>query len=218
MSEKIKLDESLGLWPKEKPVPEGYKRCSKCGTAKLIGMFNKDKRRPDGHGYQCKACQKARSKDNYKKHAQKKRHVSNYQKNKEQRREYARERYSEKSEEILAQQKEYHKSKGGKAVLKKAHDKRANAIKNNKGIPYTKFDIIKRDSVELENPVSGEMDNYPVCGICGLPIFDLSDLHLDHIVPIAEGGKDCRDNMRCTHSKCNLKRPRKFDTEDRVIK
>lgn len=46
-----------------------------------------------------------------------------------------------------------------------------------------------------------------ICGICGEPV-TLVNYHVDHIVQRAEGGPDTLDNLRCTHDKCNLGRPR----------
>lgn len=208
---------SLGAWPAEKPVIEGYKRCSACGHAKLLTEFNKDKRRPDGRGYQCKQCQKKRAQSNYKKVQNRNKRKQRYVENKDDHRERARAYYHVNKESILDKQKKYHKSSSGKKVMQRAHAKRRQLMEENKGIPYTYADIVNRDSVDLEHPETGEMVNVPICGICGDPIWDLADMHLDHKVPISEGGLDCRDNMRCTHAKCNLSRPRKFDSESRVI-
>lgn len=44
-----------------------------------------------------------------------------------------------------------------------------------------------------------------VCGICNEPV-DPGDIHLDHIKPWSLGGPDTVDNLRVTHSLCNIKR------------
>ena len=44
-----------------------------------------------------------------------------------------------------------------------------------------------------------------VCQICGDAV-DEDDVHLDHIDPVARGGRSTADNLRVTHSKCNLER------------
>lgn len=44
-----------------------------------------------------------------------------------------------------------------------------------------------------------------VCGICGHPV-PPEDVHVDHIVPVSKGGKSVLDNLRVTHSFCNVSR------------
>ena len=41
-------EDNLGTWPKGDKTPEGYKRCSGCGEAKILDMFNNDTRTKDG--------------------------------------------------------------------------------------------------------------------------------------------------------------------------
>lgn len=49
----------------------------------------------------------------------------------------------------------------------------------------------------------------PDCGICGYPIdYSLGWLHpeaftVDHIMPLAKGGKDVLENKQAAHRKCN---------------
>lgn len=197
----------LGLWDSKDKVPEGYKRCSKCSHALLLSCFNKDSRTKDGKTYQCKECQKENSKKSYKKTKTKVVRQRRYLENIEENRERSREYYQQNREEILEKQKEYHKKGNGKKVMKKAHKKRNELMKKNKGKPYTKFQIIQRDSEDVPDPETGVMVTIPICQICGEPIWD-DNIHIDHIVPIAEGGLDCYDNMRTTHAQCNLTRPR----------
>lgn len=47
-----------------------------------------------------------------------------------------------------------------------------------------------------------ERDNY-TCGICGKYMPDEVGLHIDHIVPVAKGGKTVRSNLQVLCSKCN---------------
>lgn len=41
------------------------------------------------------------------------------------------------------------------------------------------------------------------CGFCGETLED-SKIHIDHIVPVALGGKHLMDNLRLAHAKCNM--------------
>ena len=49
-----------------------------------------------------------------------------------------------------------------------------------------------------------ERDGY-VCRLCGGPV-EPSDVHLDHILPVVRGGRDCESNLQVTHSRCNLRK------------
>lgn len=44
-----------------------------------------------------------------------------------------------------------------------------------------------------------------ICGICGRPVA-FSEMHVDHIRPVSEGGPDVIGNLRISHSACNLRR------------
>ena len=41
------------------------------------------------------------------------------------------------------------------------------------------------------------------CAICGKKIKSLDDLTIDHIVPLAEGGKNVLENYQLAHKACN---------------
>lgn len=41
------------------------------------------------------------------------------------------------------------------------------------------------------------------CAICGRKIKDLEDLTVDHIVPLAKGGKNVIENYQLAHKACN---------------
>lgn len=43
-----------------------------------------------------------------------------------------------------------------------------------------------------------------VCHICAGEIADRSDLHFDHVIPLALGGAHANDNIRPSHARCNL--------------
>ena len=51
------------------------------------------------------------------------------------------------------------------------------------------------------------------CAICGRKIKDLEDLTVDHIVPLARGGKNSIDNYRLAHKTCNEAKGRMMPTE-----
>jgi 5-methylcytosine-specific restriction endonuclease McrA len=49
-----------------------------------------------------------------------------------------------------------------------------------------------------------------VCGICGTAA-DLSDWHLDHVVPLSKGGEHSYANTQVSHPVCNLRKHAKVD-------
>lgn len=42
-----------------------------------------------------------------------------------------------------------------------------------------------------------------VCHICGLEIPSMSDLHMDHVIPLSRGGHHVRSNLKPSHAFCN---------------
>lgn len=46
-------------------------------------------------------------------------------------------------------------------------------------------------------------DHGMVCHICSAPILTRSDLHFDHVIPLAKGGPHTADNIRPAHALCN---------------
>lgn len=44
-----------------------------------------------------------------------------------------------------------------------------------------------------------------VCGICTLQV-ERRDVHIDHIHPVSRGGTNDPDNLRVTHSRCNIRK------------
>lgn len=45
-----------------------------------------------------------------------------------------------------------------------------------------------------------------ICGICGLPIEDMKDCTVDHIVPLAKGGRTTIENCQLAHFDCNQRK------------
>jgi len=178
-----------------------HKRCSTCGEYFEKHHFSSRRASPDGLGYSCKVCERKTAKASYKKGTQKKKSATRYQENKEEYNERAKKRYAEKKEEILAQQAAWRSTKKGKQIMSEAGARRRQRILDQtpNGRDYVVEEIILRDSV----------DGVCICQICGDPIDpDLHDMQIDHIITIASGGSDTRDNVRCTHKTCNLTRPK----------
>jgi len=120
-----------------------------------------------------------------------------YRKKREELLDKNREYYRRTREMRLDYQREYDKSQEGKNIHKKARERRKKRKGDTKD--YTRREIVQRDSDE---------NGTPICQICGYPV-DYRDLQIDHIVPLAQGGKDVKDNVRVAHKTCNVRRTRR---------
>ena len=63
-------------------------------------------------------------------------------------------------------------------------------------------------SKELKEKMFNENN---VCAICGNKIDDISECHIDHIIPWSKGGKTVPENAQLTHSICNQMKSNKID-------
>lgn len=63
--------------------------------------------------------------------------------------------------------------------------------------PSLRYEILKRDNFS--------------CCICGRTCDDGVKLHVDHIIPVAKGGKTVRENLRTLCDECNLGKSDKYD-------
>ena len=62
-----------------------------------------------------------------------------------------------------------------------------------------RYDILKRDGFR--------------CAICGRTAADGVKLHVDHIIPVAKGGKTEPGNLRTLCSECNEGKKDKYDPD-----
>lgn len=53
-----------------------------------------------------------------------------------------------------------------------------------------------------------------LCGICSAWLFEGDPWHVDHIIPVARGGRHREDNLQVTHAKCNLAKGAKLRPGD----
>lgn len=178
-------------------IPPGYKKCGKCGKYKKLYLFNRNKAVKTNCSGNCKDCQRSTSKEHYATHKNTGKHKENYQKNREKRLEYGRTYYKENKDKITKQQKQYHQSSKGRKVMKEAHAKRKYMLAKNAGIPYTLDLLIDRDKQ------GGE---HPICILCGKPILQKRDIHIEHLIPVVMGGADDFTNVGCAHQLCNLRK------------
>lgn len=174
-------------------LPKGYKRCTKCGIAKKIYLFNRNAQAKDNCTSQCKACQAATAQKSYKKNKHKRNYRKYYQENKEKKQAQSRQYYATHKDTLKVKHAQYRATPKGKKAMIKAHAKRAKLLKANVGIPYTREIVLDRDCLG---------GTEPICYLCGKPITGTP--HLDHVIPVVMGGKDCFTNVACVHDVCNL--------------
>jgi hypothetical protein len=196
------------------------KRCSTCKEHKSLDNFSRDKSRKDGISWRCKSChaemnkkyiktpeyrEKQRIKANVRYHANKDelnaKARANRLSNLEEKRLYARNWRASRKKIVNEKQKQWRINNPDKV-------KDSNRRSKN-----------RRRGAKIEHhTIKQALDLYgSSCHLCGQPI-DLKaprwtavpgwelGLHLDHIIRISEGGKDCLDNVRPSHAICNLKR------------
>lgn len=189
--------DDLGEYRDDMDIPDGFKRCGGCKHVMKFYLFNINNASKNKCTGNCKACQKKSASKSYEKTKGNRDYKAYYEQNKERKQEHSRKYYQKNKDKILEQQKNYHRTSKGKKVMRKSHAKRRKLLANNKGIPYKREYVIDRDKL------GGE---YPICYLCGKPIIHDRELHLDHIVAIVLGGKDCFTNVSCTHELCNLRK------------
>jgi hypothetical protein len=193
--------DDLGEVTKGAELPIGYKRCGKCGRGLKFYLFNKNAGSKTNTSGSCKACQKENAKKSYKKTKQKRNYKKYYQENKEIKQAHARKYYEENKDRLKENHKAYLQTKKGKQVMQKAHSKRRKALAENAGVPYERALVIARDGMFIGR-------DHPECYLCNKPIEDTSgaSLHIDHVVPVVQGGLNCFTNVASTHAACNLRR------------
>lgn len=181
---------------KQMEQTEQTKRCSHCKKEKPITEFSKRSASKDGLSYTCKACERETSKRSYKRRKEQRKRQRYYREHREEILQRSHENYMANREARLAFHKEYRVRNPG--VLRRAEARRRKRLKEAESDGVSREEIIKRDSV----------GGVAICQICGKPILKFTDLHIDHIVPLGEGGSDTADNKRVVHKSCNLRRPK----------
>ena len=175
------------------------KKCSRCLQVKKIKEFNIRRASPDGYTYKCKECERKQVKENYKKRQDEGRVKEYYDENREAILERGKQYYREHREHLLALNKKYRTEHP--EVHARSTEKRKKLLAAQKGRPFTREQIIRRDSQLIDGKL------VPICQVCMLPVTEYKELQIDHIVPVGEGGLDCYTNVRVCHRECNIQRP-----------
>lgn len=73
-------------------------------------------------------------------------------------------------------------------------------------------DAVKRSSANRARNRARIARDKPACHICGaaidytLPHLDPMAYVIDHVIPLAKGGRDAIDNLKAAHRECNSKK------------
>jgi 5-methylcytosine-specific restriction endonuclease McrA len=199
------------------------KTCSKCKQTKPLTCFCKDKRRPSGLNPQCKLCVKEWRVNNaeylkayfrqYNRENKAKRDASaaaDYVRKREQKIEAARvyrknnpnkirvineEYYNANAERLKEKQREWNKQN---PLVKKVHRQNRRARERNAGGTHTATDI--RYLLRIQKDKCA----HPWCRKSLLRGY-----HIDHIMPLARGGRNDRQNLQLLCETCNQKKKSK---------
>jgi hypothetical protein len=187
----------LSLFVEGMVIPDGYKKCGHCHHVLKLHLFNINNGAKNKCTGNCKACQKSTASKSYEKTKKNRNYKQYYEQNKERKLAHSKKYYETHKQELASKQKAYHSSTKGKKVMKKAHQKRKDLMRRNVGVPCKREYVIDRDKM------GGE---FPICYICDKPIKHEREIHVDHVVAVVLGGKDCFTNKACTHEICNLQK------------
>jgi 5-methylcytosine-specific restriction endonuclease McrA len=196
--------------PQTSPVTE--KRCTKCGTIKPLSEFYPRASSADGRRNDCKDCRRSASRiygalHRDERNAYGKQH---YEANRERRQNWQRAYEQEHKDTSRVQHRAWYEANLDAArragVIRatewaKKHPERAlMKARRNGHVRRARERSLFVESVDLL--VVFERDNWR-CGICGKKVKP-KDASLDHIIPLAQGGKHEYANVQCAHKRCNF--------------
>jgi hypothetical protein len=185
------------------------KRCNTCGQTKPLDKFHRCSGSRDGRQGHCADCQRERAK-----------RWRARPENQARERERLRRRYEENRDQLLAYAKQwYQEHREGRAESyrrRRDADLEVFRARGREGMRRFRerhgWDIYEKRKLvnyidDVDRAVVFERDR-GVCGICGEGV-DPADFHVDHIVPLLEGGEHSYANVRVAHPSCNVRRPRR---------
>ena len=160
--------------------------CKKCGEDKELSEFYNDKSKPSGKKPRCKPCDLL-SRDKKKRREYENRYWSDPVK-KEEKKARVKRINLENKEKYAQKRREYLKTDAGRAMYRKQTQKR--------------YALKKGAFVEDVNPIELFAEQGGVCYLCKVQ-FKFKEMELDHVMPLARGGKHKKSNckMACRH--CN---------------
>jgi len=159
-------------------------KCRKCGEEKPQTNFYRDKHKPSGFKPRCKPCDLL-SRDKAARAEYEKKY---WDSRREERRKMVRESHERNKDHHKKKRREYLRTESGKAKCRK-HSQ-------------TRYAREKDAFVEHVDPMSVYRDQDGVCYLCKSR-FSFDELELDHVFPLAAGGKHQRSNVAMACIRCN---------------
>lgn len=195
------------------------KRCSTCGVEKprTNEFFPRLKKAKDGLHSHCKTCHSAKECERYK----------NDPVTRERQIDYSRQYRHEHKDDPVFKQKEHERSvakwnnpktrryfqdyqrrrfstEAGRKTYRVYVSKRHARVRNALG-RYSEAELTLQ--IKAQTDKKGKVR----CWICGKVI--VGKFHIDHWIPLIEGGSNAADNIRITHPSCNLKKNDKLPSK-----
>lgn len=192
------------------------KKCPKCGLIKDIGEFYKNKSRRDGFSCYCKQCT---SEDAHKYHEENKELCKErLNKWRKENAEYVRirdKKYREENPDIeFERQRRYRETHKERLHLKgqQYREEHRDYFYNKARERKLAQQAVSDGTVTLEYEQYLYDEQQGKCAYCGCDLSE-SGKHLDHIIPIAKGGKHTANNVHWTCPTCNLSKGDKLEEE-----
>ena len=171
----------LGGLPTISTTVQGYqmKTCKCCKLEKQSDEFHKKSDTRDGLHIYCKKCRKSQE----------------------------QERYIGKRETIKARVSKYRNENRDKAnaAVKSAHDKDPHRKENNRIRGHNRRMLVRLSGGKLSKGITKKLHTLQK-GKCPVCKCNLVKYHLDHIIPLALGGKHQDSNIQLLCPQCNLKK------------
>lgn len=186
------------------------KVCSKCKEEKAIEQFSKGKGYRDGRRAQCKSCTRIADREYRKKNADKER--ARVAKWKKENAEYVKERDRKYRKENLKKRREYnqqwHKEHPGHRLKweRKRREENPEGYRNN--VRRRRARLASVETFIILPKELKRLYNSP-CAKCQ----STDDITMDHIVPIARGGRHSVGNLQPLCGSCNSSKRDKLMVE-----
>lgn len=174
--------------------------CKACENVKQLARYYANREKRNDYNREWRAANKDRVKRNnaawYAAHVESE--AAKYQEHREELREYYRKRRAANP----GGENKYSRAWRERNPEKYALRNRENSRRRQTGTTASRVAyaaVLERDGM--------------LCHLCGGSIADLSDLHFDHVIPLARGGAHHADNIKPAHALCNMRKGARIGTE-----
>jgi 5-methylcytosine-specific restriction endonuclease McrA len=159
--------------------------------------------------------QEAYRREYYHEHAEamNQRHKEWLEENVEQQQAYGKRYREERADQEKARKRAYYRKNAKKMRKKAKRNRKRNPGPGRRGSSARRARRLNQFVEHVDTRTAYDMHG-GMCGICFQYIEvdwskDLRDqMHIDHVIPLSQHGPHCYANVRPTHPKCNLTRPK----------